>query len=367
MDRQGSLDADKEALERKVMVSIEQPFLTGYISRHFKTEILEGKALYYCLAPVKISWPIVQGHLDIQLTPQEDGTLHEADSDGRLERLQKLRQILDEDVIGVANGRVSAESSSSVSSSMPTRVLDLGTSEGDLDDNIRLLETTSFEPSEIVGFRWVALSHRWGTLPQFKTLKANLQKHYERIAFGALPKTFQDAVLVTRGLGLKYLWIDSLCIVQDDKDDWSREALRMGNIYRDSFSTIAAHTAADSAAGFLRSSLALPESVCLGGASGSPQDIAFYVTLPFDFVMDVDNSALSKRAWVLQERLLPTRIIHFTPSRIYIESSGTLGTVSEYGERIVSESTRSTRPALTGLCFPPKESPLNWLDIVERY
>jgi hypothetical protein len=205
MDRQGSLDADKEALERKVMVSIEQPFLTGYISRHFKTEILEGKALYYCLAPVKISWPIVQGHLDIQLTPQEDGTLHEADSDGRLERLQKLRQILDEDVIGVANGRVSAESSSSVSSSMPTRVLDLGTSEGDLDDNIRLLETTSFEPSEIVGFRWVALSHRWGTLPQFKTLKANLQKHYERIAFGALPKTFQDAVLVTRGLGLKYL------------------------------------------------------------------------------------------------------------------------------------------------------------------
>jgi hypothetical protein len=140
----------------------------------------------------------------------------------------------------------------------------------------------------------------------------------------------------------------------------------MGSIYRVSFCTLAAHTAEDSAAGFLQSSLDFPESVCLGGNSDAPGDATFTASLPVDFMMDVDNSALSKRAWVLQERLLPPSIIHFTPSRIYIESSGSLETVSEKGIPI-SEDSKSTRPTIPGLSSPAKESPLNWLDIFERY
>src|SRR5438034_1924444 len=65
----------------------------------------------------------------------------------------------------------------------------------------------------------------------------------------ALPKTFQDAVLLTRALGVRYLWIDSLCIIQDDEKDWKRENPKMGEVYQYATITIAAAHARDSSEG----------------------------------------------------------------------------------------------------------------------
>lgn len=64
---------------------------------------------------------------------------------------------------------------------------------------------------------WVALSHCWGTQDTLKTTPHNFEAHKEALIWGALPKTYQDAVLVTRALYQQYLWIDSLCIIQDDE------------------------------------------------------------------------------------------------------------------------------------------------------
>ena len=63
------------------------------------------------------------------------------------------------------------------------------------------------------------------------TNEANLKSRQISISSNEIPKTFQDAIKVTRWLGVKYLWIDSFCIVQDDVLEWQTEAAKMADIY----------------------------------------------------------------------------------------------------------------------------------------
>lgn len=88
---------------------------------------------------------------------------------------------------------------------LPRRVIDVG------GDQLRL-----FVPHDGTTGYWVALSHCWGQTNTFKTTLKTLRSHEDGIEWEALPKTFKDAVLVTRAVGVRYLWIDSLCIIQDD-------------------------------------------------------------------------------------------------------------------------------------------------------
>lgn len=117
-------------------------------------------------------------------------------------------------------------------SKLPTRVLEI---DGDKHDfQLRLVEAGGLHG------RYIALSHCWGTDRHIVTNRANLQSHKLMVGFGQLPKTFQDAVIFARALGIHYLWIDSLCIVQDDVQDWKNEAGKMASVYRDAYCTIAA-------------------------------------------------------------------------------------------------------------------------------
>ena len=107
---------------------------------------------------------------------------------------------------------------------LPNRVLDLGQ---EPTQTIKLLET-NFRRGH-----YCALSHCWGPPEKhpIQTTSNTLKDHLEGIEFKVLPRTFQDAVTVTRAIGVRYLWIDCLCIVQDDKNDWKKEAAMMGSIY----------------------------------------------------------------------------------------------------------------------------------------
>ena len=129
---------------------------------------------------------------------------------------------------------------------LPTRVLDLQ-SPGVLSE-LRVYETDGERG------KYMALSHRWGKDKHKRPLSmtnGNRKALCESINFGDLPKTFQDAVDVTRKLGIRYLWIDSLCIVQDDDKDWEMESRRMEAVFANTFCTIAATSAKDSWDGFL--------------------------------------------------------------------------------------------------------------------
>lgn len=97
------------------------------------------------------------------------------------------------------------------SKKFPTRVIDFGTnSEG----RIQLSETTDQDNGE-----WVVLSHLWGQDPFFKTIRANIEYSRAGVELVDLRSTFRDAVAVTRALGIRYLWVDVLCIIKDDHSD----------------------------------------------------------------------------------------------------------------------------------------------------
>src|ERR1700744_2598321 len=124
---------------------------------------------------------------------------------------------------------------------LPTRVIEVGD-----PGRIRLMV-----PNGAMG-RYVCLSHCWGGLQPLKTTKENLSSHLHSIPPQSIPKTYQDAIELTRLLGIKYLWIDSLCIIQDSTEDWGKESASMCAVYENCDIVIAATSAKDATEGFLR-------------------------------------------------------------------------------------------------------------------
>ncbi|CZS85940.1 unnamed protein product [Fusarium graminearum] len=93
---------------------------------------------------------------------------------------------------------------------------------------------------------YVALSYRWGGLEAvWQTTTSNLESRSSGFSIDEFPKTLSNIVKVTHNLGFKWIWIDSLCIVQDDKDDWAREAVKMVAIYQNAIVTVAADSSQD--------------------------------------------------------------------------------------------------------------------------
>ncbi|KAK6850694.1 HET-domain-containing protein [Apiospora arundinis] len=130
---------------------------------------------------------------------------------------------------------------------LPSRLVDVEAE----PKGVRLVRTDNLP----AGTSYTALSHVWGsprTTPPFlvTTLK-NLSSMKEFVQLESLPQTFQDAVETTRALGLRYVWIDSLCIIQDCAEDWMHEAPRMAKIYSNAYITIVATSATSAHHGFL--------------------------------------------------------------------------------------------------------------------
>jgi hypothetical protein len=141
------------------------------------------------------------------------------------------------------------------------------------------------------------------------------------IDFLTLPKTFQDAVIITRRLGLRYLWIDSLCIIQDSISDWEEESSSMGQYYRNAQFTIAAAGAHDSSVGcFLpRPYSKIPQATLTHtSAEGEFCSISIGASSA-KYTEEIAASPLYKRAWVLQEQLLSRRIFYFSASQLFFE------------------------------------------------
>jgi hypothetical protein len=116
---------------------------------------------------------------------------------------------------------------------LPARVLDLGLSK-DPFQNVRLYETNH----ECAPY--ACLSHCWGGSQLLQATKATLTALKKGIKWASLPKTFRDASRFVKQLGIRYLWIDSLCIIQDDDNDWAEQSGLMCSIFQSSTITVAA-------------------------------------------------------------------------------------------------------------------------------
>lgn len=168
---------------------------------------------------------------------------------------------------------------------MPPRVLDLS------HDSIRLVFTKeSNEKGD-----YLTLSHCWGRVDsQPKTLRDNIETRKKGISMDELNQSYKDAVIITRKLGFRYLWIDSLCIVQDDPDDWEKHARDMACIFANSFLTICASHARDSTIGIFAD-----RQAAHGVASGEALP-----NVPFSTEVAQQTATGERREVVIHARLL---------------------------------------------------------------
>jgi hypothetical protein len=248
---------------------------------------------------------------------------------------------------------------------LPTRVLDVNWTSRD----IRLVEKLG-QPG-----KYITLSHCWGAPPPISTTSDTIQSRKRGIRICDLPQTFQDAVTLCRYLKIQYLWIDSLCIIQNDPSDWEQEASRMAEIYAGSYVTLAASSSAHSSTGCFptwSSRSRIPhisaEASSLGSRTHpfaapmldtgrdaprpsyrSQNQIAlvdinyrhqvsrifiFKEWLPSSHkssprscrigtlgrrIDPIEHEPLNSRGWTLQERMLPTRILHCGTEQAYWE------------------------------------------------
>lgn len=215
----------------------------------------------------------------------------------------------------------------------------------------RLLDVLAFgsscEDARLIkaekSFRYVALSYCWGHNPDLEhtTRKGSIARHTSRIEYHRLPRTLQDAIKITRELGFRYIWIDALCIIQDSTEDWAAESAKMGAVYSQSALTIAADLGDHSDAGcFNQKGQGVTSFIPLLRLSstledGSGSNLYLYASMatPRGHVSGspdlIRNSPLHRRGWAWQERLLSTRILHYTQGELMWECHET--TLSESG------------------------------------
>ena len=182
---------------------------------------------------------------------------------------------------------------------LPTRVIDVGVhSEA---------EVKIFEPSSRAYEDYIALSYYWGTQPLITSTLANIESHRSRLDFSMLPQTFKNAIMTTRNLGFRYLWIDALCIIQDSTDDKVKEIGAMEGIYSNSTLTIAVVGVSGVTEGFLESKAQLTVEIPYLGPHGTIGT----VQISPQRTVDLWQEPLYTRAWCLQENLLsPSLLLH---------------------------------------------------------
>ncbi|KAF1848987.1 HET-domain-containing protein [Cucurbitaria berberidis CBS 394.84] len=191
---------------------------------------------------------------------------------------------------------------------VPARLIELQVNEG-----LRIVDTSYLKPSD-QGF--AALSYVWGMQQTFILLEKNREELSRGFDIAQLPQTIRDAVTVTRHIGLQYLWVDALCIMQDSNDDKSRELPKMRLIYKYAAVTIVASVANSAMEGFLHyieeqvGYFIEPVSVPFRIKDNAQPQTNVILSYPADYKRSKDP--INDRAWTFQELLLSTRAIMFS-------------------------------------------------------
>lgn len=204
----------------------------------------------------------------------------------------------------------------------PSRTIDVGPPDGSQAPFLACHTVTELNgPQE-----WATLSHCWGGSTPLKTTMSTLSERQERIPLFMMPSTFRDAVIITRRLGIRHLWIDALCIIQDSKEDWDYEAARMGNIYKYGLVNIAADTAGNCQDGIFskRMNPLAPARIPLRSQKLGISSHMYVRSGRWDYCLkgiEDPDSRLSSRAWVLRGILLSPRTLHYSKEQMLWECS----------------------------------------------
>ncbi|KAH7087112.1 heterokaryon incompatibility protein-domain-containing protein [Paraphoma chrysanthemicola] len=257
----------------------------------------------------------------------------------------------------------------------PTRLLAVGQTG---QHSIRLV--LSKDLSENKKIDYTALSYCWGNAMNAAcTTAENLPERLVEISLSSLPKTLQDAVDITRALHVEYLWVDALCILQvkeGDNKDWEREVVTMGKVYKHSLVTIAASGATDSSVGCYhrREASRWPvQSYHLFDENREPgpnNPVIMEPTLP-NWNVAVEHSALSKRGWVLQERMLASRTLFWTPDGLFWGCTELNASECQpellYSNRKYPLLHELVKSVADGSSWRSRDEQKEWVNVVEEY
>ncbi|KAL2760199.1 hypothetical protein ACRALDRAFT_1059923 [Sodiomyces alcalophilus JCM 7366] len=187
-----------------------------------------------------------------------------------------------------------------------------------------------------------------------------------------LSKTHREAITVARALGIQYVWIDALCVLQDNPADWEQETKRMHRVFGNAALTIIAGRSAEAKLGFINSQLRQPARSCPIPMGTASYQGCLFAALPRTRKV----GPVTLRRWCYQERLLSRRILVFGEEQLFFQCR--TGTQYEDGESVLHGPDGTLSPPMLGV-FPPttnvdadpserREWALRqWYEIVEQY
>ena len=214
---------------------------------------------------------------------------------------------------------------------LPTRLIDVGDFSSLRKPHLVLCHRNG------TSLPYLTLSHRWPSGAYVQSLtkltRNSLEAWREELPLSALHITFQEAIGITRNLGVRYLWIDALCILQDDSEDWSSESSKMGQIYKNAICNIAVGGDFHPTTGIFRArdpahvrplkvDIKWNAGVMVGLSQEQERSEGPYYVFKSRFMEDhILNEPINMRAWVLQERLLSPRVLYFGTHQIFWKDS----------------------------------------------
>ncbi|KAG4439747.1 hypothetical protein IFR05_004769 [Cadophora sp. M221] len=197
---------------------------------------------------------------------------------------------------------------------LPSRLIDVGKH---FMRSPRLVLASELER----GTKYATLSHCWGHSMHTRLLSSNLTSFRKKLPWGDMSKLFREAFTVTRFLGLRYLWIDSLCIVQDSAEDWALESSLMSKVYSSGYCNIAATSSHDGSEGLFqrRNPLAIRPTKIPLTWQDTKLGKRYWAVNTQVWQNNVERAPLNRRGWVCQERLLSPCTLHFGNDQLYWE------------------------------------------------
>jgi hypothetical protein len=198
---------------------------------------------------------------------------------------------------------------------LPARLVYIGTRD---EPCLKLVESKDIKNEAC----YATLSYSWGDAVTLKTTKHNYSEFLNQIPTGSLPKTYIEAIEVAKTVNITYIWIDALCIIQDLRSDWEKQAAMMWQVYKFSDLTISATDSRNAEGGLFRErepSFVGECKVLVGEHNYNIPKGHYQCYVEATWSRNFETSELFERAWVCQERLLSPRIIHFAKNEVYWE------------------------------------------------
>jgi hypothetical protein len=246
----------------------------------------------------------------------------------------------------------------------PTRLIEINN-----ENSVKLVITKNEDVHE----PYVAFSHCWGKAKTLKLIQENLLQLQSWFSDSELPTSYKEALLVCRSMGFRYIWIDSLCIIQDSSEDWQDEALVMKDVYRNSTMNLCATAAAEnSGASFQSRDISLVAPLVLNDWMNDGDRTRRWCINNIQDMLnrEIRESPLVSRAWVFQEQYLSRKILHMADSQFWWKCREKLacethpaGFPDPFGSLISPEISADSRNSVRSELLRD----MNWYKLGEEY